>query len=83
MFGGPVATANERTHERTIRTHERADEMAPPGLGPRCHFDGSRRITAITAVTADHGGHGRSLRRHGRSRQSRPATAERFYGQCS
>ena len=72
LFGGPVAAANdERTNERTIRTHERGDETAPPGLGPRRHFEGSLRITVITAVTADHGG-------HGRPRRSRQATAERF-----
>ena len=66
-----AATVYERTNERTIRTHGRADETAPPGHGPRRHLGGSRRITAITAVIAAHGGHGRSER-------ARRATTDRL-----
>ena len=70
LFGSPIAAAND---ERTCAAgaHERADETARPGHGPRRHLGGSRRITAITPVTADHG-------RPRRSQRSRPVTAERF-----
>ena len=54
-----------RTNRRTIRAHDRADEMATPGHCQADHGDHGghgrpRQDTTVTAVTAGNGGHGLS-----------------------
>ena len=66
----PPRMTSSRASGRTIRAHEQAAEMAPPGHGPADHGDHgdhdrsrrSRPVTAghgrsrqVTAVTASHG----------------------------